>query len=537
MNDKNNINLPDVILNPEIESNKNEIVSSIYNKLYRQFFEAQIPKSPSFPHGIEVGDRLDISLKNSAFSFAKTMGEAIEIGASGVEVDVSNLVKKDGDTMTGELSAIRGFKAGKNGQVILEVLTNDEGIHYVNIASILNISGDGLRFDGDKVIFRNSESKTTTISDKSVIVDAENTTILNGATIGGITVDSGGVIKNKDGQEFYSPKNSNKDDVDWHANNIYAKNNANVGGDVSISGKLTSGDANIAGNVSITKDSMSVLSPVHIDSILYIGEHIFAKKTEDGVSVGASNGNLIIGNDETKSIKLAKPIKTWDGKYSIITETGFGNFQGGFSASHNRSSPIIKTFYNSPEDKGVIIDNKISFLGSKDVSLHEADGGLMLDLDGDYVSIKTDKSSSYYKPRNKDSKTTFIESSADFIAFGKPVEASSFTIKNKSTQLKDRVLNLGDGAMIEGGKNKMTLHSNVIVKNNISSERFADGFSGYGWAIKQDSITGVTRITTDEITVRNKMNIYELNVRKIKSSNGAIWVSDSMVGGNVQQII
>ena len=69
--------------------------------------------------------------------------------------------------------------------------------------------------------------------------------------------------------------------------------------------------------------------------------------------------------------------------------------------------------------------------------------------------------------------------------------------------------------------------------SGISSERFASGFAGYGWAILPNLTTGNIAATFDELTVRKKMRIYELEVQKITATNGSLWVSDNCSGDTV----
>lgn len=52
---------------------------------------------------------------------------------------------------------------------------------------------------------------------------------------------------------------------------------------------------------------------------------------------------------------------------------------------------------------------------------------------------------------------------------------------------------------------------------------FASGFGGSGWQIGSNGDA-----TFDNLTVRKGMNVYELNINKIRSGNGSYWFSDGM---------
>ncbi|MBL7973115.1 MAG: hypothetical protein JNL03_16470, partial [Prolixibacteraceae bacterium] len=63
----------------------------------------------------------------------------------------------------------------------------------------------------------------------------------------------------------------------------------------------------------------------------------------------------------------------------------------------------------------------------------------------------------------------------------------------------------------------------VSVKKNIGSESYASGFAGSGWRMDQTD----NRLTVDYLTVRKEMSVYELIINQIRSTNGALWVSDA----------
>jgi len=71
---------------------------------------------------------------------------------------------------------------------------------------------------------------------------------------------------------------------------------------------------------------------------------------------------------------------------------------------------------------------------------------------------------------------------------------------------------------------------------DLSSELFSSGFAGSGWAIQKNKTTGNTTATFDELTVRKRMRVYELEVQRTSATNGALWISDSFSGYSVEKI-
>ncbi|MEH0156466.1 hypothetical protein V6R21_20120 [Limibacter armeniacum] len=67
------------------------------------------------------------------------------------------------------------------------------------------------------------------------------------------------------------------------------------------------------------------------------------------------------------------------------------------------------------------------------------------------------------------------------------------------------------------------------ITTTVGSESFASGFAGNGWRIDTDTNTA----TFDNLVVRRSMRVYELEINKIRASNGSLWVSDACVIENI----
>jgi len=53
---------------------------------------------------------------------------------------------------------------------------------------------------------------------------------------------------------------------------------------------------------------------------------------------------------------------------------------------------------------------------------------------------------------------------------------------------------------------------------------FSSGFAGSGWKLETDD----NHLTVDNLTVRQSMSVYTLEINKIRATNGAMWVSDAV---------
>jgi hypothetical protein len=123
---------------------------------------------------------------------------------------------------------------------------------------------------------------------------------------------------------------------------------------------------------------------------------------------------------------------------------------------------------------------------------------------------------------------------ADFVCFDKPVEAKGHVgIDNSFTRLTGGCLFLSGEHFLLSVADGVKHYGNAYFLENIASEVFSSGFAGSGWAIVHNKTTGNVSATFDELTVRKKMRIYELEVQKINATGGSLWVSDSCRGDAV----
>ena len=68
----------------------------------------------------------------------------------------------------------------------------------------------------------------------------------------------------------------------------------------------------------------------------------------------------------------------------------------------------------------------------------------------------------------------------------------------------------------------------ITAGSHINSPTFLPGYTGYGWMISKSTIPS-TRYTAifDDLWVRGSMNVYEMVINQIRSTNGSLWISDA----------
>jgi hypothetical protein len=109
-------------------------------------------------------------------------------------------------------------------------------------------------------------------------------------------------------------------------------------------------------------------------------------------------------------------------------------------------------------------------------------------------------------------------------------------IDNSLTRLTDSALYFRENQYLLSGADGIKHYGNAYFLENVASELFSSGFAGSGWAIQKNQTTGNVSATFDELTVRKKMRIYELEVQKLSATNGALWISDSCSGDTVEKL-
>jgi hypothetical protein len=472
--------------------------------------------------------------------------------------------------MSGLLRANYGFEAGIDNTRIVEAFKklreNEDSaiteVYGIKITGDLEVGGTNLFIGGKNVIAYNKQ--TTTVSIISPTIEFENSTIRSSGEfiIGkdkstGIYMSPTSLLVN--GNEVYHSGNANKASIDWAMKNSHVEGDLQVKGTTRLSGLLSAlggFELGIDDKPSLFIDKKGV---IHANTFLSFSNTfgiqidespVLIRVNENDIQLGAIDGFLFLGSSKTNKIKLFTDLYDIDGDYRLISKYGAAYFPDSLTVKHNYGDVLLSSYRKDTTDEGIIIHKKLRFGSHSGGFLYGKSNGLVFSSfisklveGGGEVSyyyestLNYGASTSKYQPLNRVSDSLFISTEADFIIFNKPVESKEYLgIDNSFTRLTNGCLFFSNEQYLLSGTNGIKHYGNSYFLNNVSSERFSSGFAGSGWAILYNKTTGNISATFDELTVRKKMRIYELEVQKITATNGSLWVSDNCSGDKVEII-
>lgn len=561
-----------ITLHPGIEGLSPEsLCYSLYTQLYLNFFEAQVKKGDDTPYGIEEGDDTSIRLRNTAYNFADAIAGAIGGDSNGGYPGgiLTDYLKKSGDNMSGKFTANHGFQAGVENRMLIGTFytyTKDrDGIliseRYGTIFDRdVEIGPDNLYIGGKQILSYNTKSAVSTLRGDEVFIEAKAL-----ATSGVIEVlnetgfrtriEAGAIYIND--KKVFHEGNANNAYSDWEMNhtlvngelnvyekaqfskNLIARNGIELGyGNKTILTASTdtlqlSGKLNLMPDFGISINNTYILKPVN----------------RADIQVNAINGDLLLGNDSTNKIRILSNLSDINGSHILISKYGAAYFPESLTLKHNYGDVLFNTYRVDNTDEGIVVSKRIRFGTSFGAYMEGKAEGVALfanilrykDTNSFKYLHETDftyiASQSLYQRLDKLSNSFFISTDADFIVTSKPFEATGHVGINASlTRLIHNTLFFNEGSYLLAAADGIKHYGNSYFFNNLSSEYYSSGFAGSGWAIMHSKTTGNISATFDEITVRKKMRIYELEIQKIRATNGALWVSDNCSGDSVEKL-
>ncbi len=544
-----------VILLPDIAGlDPNSLCYAIYSELYHNFFNAQDKKSEDNPYGIVEGDDTSIRLHNTAYNFASAIAGSVagEGSESGGGILLGYLKKTGGD-MTGVLRANYGFEAGIGNTRILETYRETAGegdspVYGVRVFGDMRIGGGNL-FIGGKNIIRYSVEDGIAYMENPVISFGSSALRCSGEMIFG-TDRKTGVVVSSDAMYIknhgvYHAGNANLDTVDWSMRNAAVSGTLQVSGAVVLSDELSAlygvklgyGGKDVLrvldGNVRL--DGFLKIAPVYG---VKIGEvPVLVRANESDIRLSCDAGHLLLGSENTLMVKLFTGLTDIDGDNILISKYGGAYFPDSFRAAHNYGADLLSTYRVNDTDEGVVIHKRLRFGSAEGVYLSGDKQQLSFCGASDSAVFGFRVSSSVYQIPDSGSRSFYLRTDCDFVTSDKPVEAKGHIgIDCSPTRLTDGHLYLSPEHYLMSATDGVKHFGNAYFAGSLSSERFSSGFAGYGWAIAKNATTGGVAATFDEVTVRKKMRIYELEVQKNSATNGALWVSDSCSGDRVVKL-
>jgi hypothetical protein len=575
---------------------RGSVLYGLYNKFYEGTINANEVELPDFTENppldgdgeVDVAaieakakEYSSIQMKNSAYRMASAIMSAFngdEESGSGGSSGL-NFVLRTGDAMSGELRALYGFKAGRGDTVIFETVLEDGENPVAHVSGRLDVDGDirvtGSLSTGTSGIII-SGTNALYFADGCLNMASENIKITGSVEVAGtfklgeVSISDAGVFWQEN--EFYHSGNSNKEDVDWSMRDGHIYGMLRVDENATFHQLLSATGGFILGaegnslfysdKTADGKDFIQLsadLSLSHSYGIQFDGKNVLKVRGSSNniISLSAPGMTLNLGDSDngtaTQAISLQAGIYNYSKDYEIISPYGDGNFPNSLRAGCGNASPsVLQTYYESVDDCGVVFARRVRLGSSSGPALYAPDIEQMavevsyLHVDNnvqhtDYIrsSMRYRQTSSLFKDLSLPwSASLHFDTDAEFFTFNKPVEAKNFSIisEHYKTRLLENSLFFGDGIFLEGVTDGILHSGNASFTGDLSSQRFAGGFAGYGWSIGSNRTYGNVAATFDELTIRKKMRVYELEVQKSTVTNGSLWVSDSCSGDLVEEI-
>ena len=542
------------------ELDKGSLCYSIYIQLYNHFFNAQQKKGPDSPYGIEEGDDTSIRLHNTAYGFADAIAGSVSGegtgGSGGVLIDY---LKKSGGDMSGTLRANYGFEAGAGNTCLLRTYYEDQR-HGIQFYGDVQIGGENLIIGGRRLLGYAADGGVAWL--EADIIDFKGASIRStGEMLFGSSKEDGVFISPVSvqikGRHVWHEGNANLPSADWSMKDAGVAGALYVTGDAVLSGLLRAVhgfELGIAGTVLLS----GTAGHIHTNAFLSFGTGygvkiggvaVLIRVNEGDIQLGAVGADLLLGSEQTHKIRLFAGISDIDGDHILLTKYGAAYFPDSLTVRHNYGDDLLSSYRNDSFDEGMIIHKYLRFGTSTGAMLYGNSDGITFSSLSEHrktegsqfavceTSFSHRPSTSSYRTSGRDSDSLFISTSADFITTGKPLEATGHIgIDGSLTRLSAGAVYFDNERYLLAVTGGIKHYGNSVFLGTLSSEYFASGFAGGGWAISRNRTTGNIVATFDELTIRKKMRIYELEVQKNSATNGSLWVSDSCSGDRVEKL-
>ncbi|NDW08060.1 hypothetical protein [Dysgonomonas sp. 520] len=552
-----------VTLHPAIkELDTESLCYSIYTQLYHNFFNAQDKKDENHPWGIVEGNEISVRLHNTAYGFAEAIAGGVAGEGNGDQSGIlMDYLKKSGGDMTGMLRANYGFEAGYNNTWIIRTYLKQGVIYGVRFNGDVEIGATNLYIGGKRIISYDNQTGTALFINRDISF-SDSTLHSQGDFIFGDSKESGVYISPSTllvkGKEVFHAGNANLESVSWRMLDGLISGNLTVKGETKLSGMLRACrgvEFGIDDKVIVSIDKQGTVNLNNYLSFasgfgIKIGNiPVLTRINGENIQLGAAGGDLLLGSEYTDKVRLLANISDVDGDYVLVSKYGAAYFPDSLTVRHNYGDNLLSSYRVDSNDEGIIVHKKLRFGTSRGAYLYGKSDGISFTSFVEHITpdkktvfyyeilFKYGISTSRYQPQNRISDSLIISTNADFITFDKPIESKSHIgIDNSFTRLTAGCLFFNNEQYFLASADGIKHHGNAYFLNDLSSERFSSGFAGSGWAVMHNKITGNVAATFDELTIRKKMRIYELEVQKISATNGALWVSDNCSGDTVVRL-
>lgn len=546
-------------LNPNIGTlDPSSLCHAIYTQLYESFYNAQDAGT------LEEGDDTSIRLHNTAYDFAAAIAGAVAgDGGTGGGV-LMQYLQKAGGAMSGPLSARYGFEAGSGNRRVLEIfdepITDASGniLRYdagVAITGELRLGGGGLRLGGHCPV-RYAED-TLHLTARHVALAAQRITTTAEVILGteaqqGLYLSPQAVRLR--GHEVYHPGNANLPTTDWamcdaavagnlrvqgsteHTGLLRALQGAELGSGGSLLASLHPGELALYGDLSFSQGC----------GIRIGGHPVLMRLGEGDICMGGMGGDLLLGGADTGRLRLLSPLYDLDGEHPLLTPYGAACFPASLTVRHNYGAELLSSYRVDASDEGMVVHRRLRFGTRTGCFLEGSSGALCFSSEAEHTpgqrqsyttSIRHDAATSLYAPQQRPCGSLRLGTDAAFITSQVPLEACGHVgIDGAHTRLMAGYLELAPQCGLQAVKGGIAYSGTAYFAGDLCGEDFAAGFAGAGWGVLRNATTGAVTATYDELVIRRRMRVYELEVQRTHATDGALWISDGCSGDSVQRL-
>jgi hypothetical protein len=501
--------------NPDDYITKTAVTDTKTGEVYYQY-NADTSAIASF-----TSNSLTSSLENAAYLFASVIDNAIQTGKS--EIDLTDLVKKSGDSMLARLYTLYGFSAGYDNNTYLSVDDNKVGIYApltvskdTTIKGSLSLSDSGIYFSEHQCVYYDSDKlqlgadtnlhgNLTLDKDKSI-------------SLGSLTISNKGV--ELDGSTFYHSGNCNNSTTDWNMQNGNVAKNLTINGTISSLYGFSFGEN---GEKTLYSDGVNTV----VNNRLFVSQSYslgsdeiisYYNDTKSIISFSAPGKVLNLGDNGTSNIALQTNLYVGSDDRAIITTEGKGTFK-----SINIGLSDQSLVFQSAND-GVIVKDYLYLGSTKGATISQNDTAISFGGIGGNINLSI--ADGFVLAGQEEKKLAQFSTNAQFYSFDKPIQSEYFAIKSDEvkTTLQAGKLFLNGEMGITAGEDYLRLDGETHINKDLGTSTFRSGYNGSGWRISDSCAT------FDELVVRKKMKVFELEVSKQTVTNGSLWVSDSCSG-------
>jgi hypothetical protein len=531
----------------------------IYTELYNRFFNAQDRRDDEHPWGVEEGDETSIRLHNTAYGFAAAIAGAVGgDGDSGSGILIGYLCRSGGD-MSGLLRAHYGFEAGTENRTLLAAYAREDGAG-VRFAEDIDVRG-GILLSGHRVLCYDPQGGRIVLSaaglDLGDTLLTSRSSILIGDTDSGVRIAPTGISIG--GNEVFHGGNSNRSDADWTMRDAAVAGTLHVAGTAELSDTLRAlhgAELGLDGRrmLLLREEELSVVCHLSFGEgygVRMGGVTVLGGLPDGAVQLSGAGSSLLLGGERTDRIRLLSGLTDTDDSYMLLSPHGAAYFPASLAVRHNFGEVLLSSYRTDSDDEGITIHKRLR-LGSdagpylcaekENLALHGVFTRMLPDSGAVERTALGTRLGYRYSAADTFSEGTpagilAVDTDAAAVLFGKPVRSGqSFEIAGSATSLTDGVLSLSEGIFLSAGADGITHYGNTYLTGDVASARFTPGLAGTGWGVQHSAATGNTTATFDELTVRKRMRVYEFEIQKADVVGGALWISHSFRGDEVERI-